>query len=143
MTGTRVRLTGTIRVDRSPGEAFPLFTARGERSWAPGWDPVFPAPAEDDSEPGVVFTTAGHGQDTTWVVTARRPGRLISYSRVIPHHNAGTVTVELTPMAGGSEVTVTYDLTSLGDEDGLGAFADGYPEYLGSWQADIATALER
>lgn len=55
MTGTQRRLTGRIQVPLPPGEAFRLFTPRGEQEWAPGWHPSFPAPAPDDTEPGTVF----------------------------------------------------------------------------------------
>ncbi|MEU8121168.1 hypothetical protein AB0C21_20865 [Spirillospora sp. NPDC049024] len=38
MSGVRHRLTGRITVPLPPAEAFPLFTARGERRWVPGWE---------------------------------------------------------------------------------------------------------
>src|SRR6266567_8723965 len=70
VTETR-RLTGRLHVGLPPAEAFRLFTARGEQDWAHGWQPHFPAPAPDDSEPGIVFETSAHGQHTVWVVTER------------------------------------------------------------------------
>jgi len=139
MTGTRRRLTGRIRIPLPPGEAFRLFTPRGEEDWVHEWRPHFPAPAPDDTEPGTVFETSAHGQRTTWVVTGRQPGRVISYARVTPGDRAGTVTVTLSAAGPHSEVEVTYDLTALtsGAEPGLAEFADGYPAYLRSWQDAI------
>ena len=87
------RLTGNIQVALPPSEAFRLFTPRGEQDWAPGWQPHFPAPAADDTEPGTVFETSAHGHHTIWLVTARQPGERISYARVTPGGLAGTVTV--------------------------------------------------
>ena len=49
MTSGRERLTGHITVPLPPGEAYPLFTPRGEQAWAHGWHPSFPAAAPDDT----------------------------------------------------------------------------------------------
>ena len=143
MTGTQRRLTGRIHVALPPGEAFRLFTPRGEQDWVPGWHPSFPAPAPDDTEPGTVFETSAHGQRTVWIVTARHPGRRISYARVTPGDQAGTVTVTISPAGRHSEVEVTYQLTALTSTAGLklGEFADGYPAYLQSWQDAISAWL--
>lgn len=139
MTGPQ-RLTGRIRVGLPPAEAFRLFTARGEQDWAPGWDPHFPSATPDDTEPGTVFETGGHGQRTIWVVTGRQSGRCISYARMTPGDRAGTVTVELSAASGASDVEVTYQLTALSAaaEPGLREFAAGYPAYLQSWQDGIS-----
>jgi hypothetical protein len=143
-TRTR-RLTGRIHVDLPPGEAFGLFTPRGEADWAHGWHPRFPAPAPDDTEPGTVFETDAHGRRTTWLVTGRLPGEQISYARVIPGEQAGTVTVTVAPASRGSEIGVTYHLTALTDAaaDNLRDFAAGYAAYLRSWQEDIAAVLRQ
>jgi hypothetical protein len=143
MTGTQRTLTARIQVPLPPGEAFRLFTPRGEQDWAEGWHPHFPAPAPDDTEPGTVFVTDAHGQHTIWVVTDRQPGRRISYARVTPGDRAGTVTVTLSPAGPHTEAEVTYQLTALtGAAAGkLGEFADGFPAYLQSWQDAITAVL--
>jgi Polyketide cyclase / dehydrase and lipid transport len=145
VTGAQRRLTGRIQVALPPGEAFRLFTPRGEQEWAHGWQPRFPAPADDDSEPGTVFETSAHGQDTVWLVTDRQPGERISYARVTPGDQAGTVTVAIFAAGGHSEVEVTYELTALTGAAGLKLreFADGYPAYLQSWQDAIAASVGR
>jgi Polyketide cyclase / dehydrase and lipid transport len=148
VTGTQQRLTGRIKVGLPPAEAFRLFTPRGEQAWAHGWHPRFPAPAPDDTEPGTVFETGAHGQHTIWLVTGRQPGRRMSYARVIPGEQAGTVTVTLTAAGGRgevSEVEVTYQLTALTPAAGreLREFAGRYPSYLQSWQDAITAWLHR
>jgi hypothetical protein len=142
MTETR-RLTGRLHVGLPPAEAFRLFTPRGEQDWAAGWQPHFPAPAPDDTEPGTVFETSAHGQHTIWTVTERERGCRIAYSRVTPGRQAGTVTVRLAAAGDGSEVEVTYQLTALSEAAGphLADFADGYDAYLRSWEEDIAALL--
>lgn len=146
MTAT-CRLTGRLTVPLPPDQAFRLFTPRGERGWVPGWDPYFPAAADDDTAPGTVFETHAHGKSeserTIWVVVDRVPGRRIAYARVAPHGAAGTVTVTLDDAGGHSEVTVTYALSALTEaaDDDLDAFRDGYTAYLASWQDAIAAVL--
>lgn len=146
MTGAREELTGRIQVDLPPGEAFRLFTPRGEQDWAHGWHPHFPVPVQDDAEPGTVFETHGRGRPTIWLVTSREPGKRISYARVTPGDQAGTVTVAVSPSEDGgekSDVEVTYQLTALTPAAAgeLGEFAARYPAYLQSWQEAITQSL--
>jgi hypothetical protein len=143
MSGTRRRLTGRIQVALPPREAFRLFTPRGERDWAHGWDPRFPSPAADDTEPGTVFETSAHGLPTIWLVTSREAGKRISYARVTPGDRAGSVSVTVSPAGQHSEVEVTYELTALTSlaEHKLTEFADGYAAYLRSWEDAIAALL--
>jgi hypothetical protein len=142
VTSTR-RLTGRIQVPLPPEEAFRLFTPRGEQDWVHGWRPHFPAPASDDTEPGTVFETSAHGQHTIWLVTDRQPGKRISYARVTPGDQAGTVAVVISAAGRHSEVEVTYQLTALNSlaDDKLSGFADRYPAYLQSWQDEITAWL--
>jgi hypothetical protein len=144
MTAGQLRLTGRIRIGLPPDDAFRLFTPRGEQEWAHGWHPHFPAPVPDDAEPGTVFETQSHGEHTIWVVTSRQPGQCISYARTTPGDRAGTVTVTITPAAGGSEAEIAYDLTALtaAAVPGLHEFGDGYPAYLRSWQDAIAYLVD-
>ncbi|MGW0519550.1 SRPBCC family protein [Crossiella sp. NPDC003009] len=138
MTATR-HLTGQFPLPLPPAAAFPLFTARGEERWVPGWQPRFPVSTVDDTEPGTVFETTVDGETTTWIVLDRQPDRRISYARVTPGSRAGTVTVEVEPNGTGSMVTVSYRLTPLSPEGerALAEFAAEYPEFLRSWETLI------
>lgn len=141
----RHRLSDRIHVALPTEEAFQLFTPRGEREWAHGWDPTFPAPTPDDSEPGTVFETDAHGHRGTWLVTDRVWGRRIAYAHVIPRERAGIITVTLDATERGSEVEVVYELTPLSEAGAhhLKQFADSYRDYLRSWQDAIAASLEK
>jgi hypothetical protein len=104
----------------------PLFTASGERAWAPGWDPV----GDDDC-----WRTTAHGHTTYWLTVDRTPTSA-RYARVTPGDTAGTVAVECAPDGQGTLVTVTYDLRPLepAGEARLASFRDGYAAMLGEWQ---------
>ncbi|MGO9955988.1 MAG: SRPBCC family protein [Solirubrobacteraceae bacterium] len=126
-----------------PADAIELFTPSGERRWADGWEPSFPALAADESELGTVFETASHGP-LTWVVVGRERGRSMKYAVVAPGIRAGTV--EVVCVDDGSRATiatVTYDMTALSEagELWLTEFAAGYSAYLYHWGHAIATAL--
>ncbi len=138
-----VRLTGTIEVGLPPEQAFDLFTPTGERAWSEGWDPRFPAPVADETAPGTVFTTDHGGRTTIWTVVRREAGTAITYSRTTPGDRAGLVSVALQPSAGGSTVTVGYDLTALAPESdhALREFAHHYPAFLAEWRHAITVLL--
>jgi hypothetical protein len=142
-TYARVRLEGSVPVALGPADAFALFTPSGERKWAAGWDPWFPAPVEDETEPGTVFQTSQH-HTTTWIVVACDPHRAITYSNVSDEGRAGMIHVRCDPDPDGTTVaTVTYDITPLNERGArwLSEFAAGYLQYLEHWQKAIRAAL--
>ena len=61
----RFRDTATIEIPLPASRALPLFTARGERAWVPGWKPRFPAGELDDEDEGTVWVTEAHGRTTS------------------------------------------------------------------------------
>jgi hypothetical protein len=141
----RIVCHGEIRVPVAHDDALRLFTPRGEREWAPGWEPIFPAADADDSAPGTVFTTEAHGgAQAIWVV-ADRTERSVRYARAIPGLWAGTVEVRCEPAGDESVAHVTYDLTVLDDaaRRRLREFADGYAEFMREWERELSTALSR
>jgi hypothetical protein len=139
----RIRLQGTVAVQVPPAEAIELFTPSGERRWAHGWDPSFPAPAADEAEPGTVFETGEHDQ-LIWVVVAHASGQSIKYAVVAPGIRAGTIEVACADDGSATTIaTVTYDMTAL-SADGelwLTEFAAGYDSYLDHWCRAITTAI--
>jgi hypothetical protein len=140
----RVRLTGTIRLPLPPKDAITLFTPTGERAWAPGWDPQFPSPTTDDTEPGTVFQTDHAGRRSTWTVTRRDPATTIAYVTTTPGDRAGLVTVACKPGEDNTTTaTVSYDLTTLAPAANadLDRFAAHYPHLLDRWQQAIAQAI--
>jgi hypothetical protein len=110
---TQVR---SFRLDAPLARDFSLFTAEGERSWAPGWDPVILSGA---AQRGSAFATRSHsGIETTWIVADYRPtdGR-VSYARLAQGSNIGLVDVTCTPgEGGGTVVTVRYTLTGISEQ---------------------------
>jgi hypothetical protein len=138
---------GHFSVPMRVAAAVPLFTPEGERRWAgSSWDPVYAIPdaARDDSAPGTVFTTESDGGAAIWIALDRHEDGM-RYARIAPDRIAGTITVSCAEAASSDEtqVTVTYDVTSLGPEGA--AFVEelktGYDGFLESWRQEILAHL--
>jgi hypothetical protein len=136
----RVRLTGSFVLAAPLDAVRPLFTAEGERRWAPGWDPVW-ADEGHEHEVGEVWTTAGPPA-TTWVTVDASATR-VRYARVADGDSAGLVTVTCADGGAETAVTVEYDLTALSDvgAERLERFAAGYDDMLAHWHHHTARAL--
>jgi hypothetical protein len=106
----------SFRLNAPPERVLPLFTAEGERKWAPGWEPVILSGAV---ERGSAFVTrAQSGIETTWIVADYRPaeGR-VSYARLAQGSNIGLVDVTCTAAdGGGTVVSVRYTLTGVSEQ---------------------------
>ncbi len=141
---TRVEHTGGFHLDMPPAKAIGLFTAPGERVWAPGWDPTILS--GDGTEAGTVFVTDSHGHGTTiWIVVDYDTEVLRArYARTTIGIKAGTVEVNLrSDGKGGSEVSVTYELTALseaGNEDLAHFDASTYSGMMKEWKQHLRHA---
>ncbi len=136
--------SGSFHLPVPCSHALPLFTAEGEKLWAPGWDPE---QISGNTERGSVFRTLRHdGRPVTWIVVAYDPpaGRA-SYARLVEGSNMGLVDVRCTDRGMGSDVEVTYTLTGLdaeGDEFVASFLApEHYADMLREWQRHLIAAL--
>jgi hypothetical protein len=136
----RVKLTGSFLLTGAVDAVLPLFTAEGERRWAPGWDPIWADDAHDH-EVGEVWTTAGP-PSTAWV-TVDAGQNQVRYARVASGDSAGLVIVTCAGTSGRTTVTVDYDLSALSDAgaDRLQQFARDFDDMLGHWEHHTSRAL--
>jgi hypothetical protein len=136
----RVERTGSFTLAAAIERVRPLFTAEGERAWAPGWDPVW-ADAEHLHEVGEVWTTSGPPA-TTWV-TVQADEACVRYARVAPGDSAGIVAVSFQAVPEGTRVTVAYDLSPLSEEGAirLTAFEAAYDDMIEHWRLHTSAAL--
>jgi hypothetical protein len=138
-----VHLEGSVSVGLPPADAFELFTPSGERRWAQGWDPSFPAAREEETSRGAVFQTE-HSGPVTWIVAACEPPRSITYANVSHDDRAGLICVSCEADHRGATVAkVTYEMTALSDRGDarLQQFAANYELYLAHWETAIRDAL--
>lgn len=113
----RRKAAGGFELPVSAADAIGLFTPEGERRWAPGWAPTYPA-GEPSEAPGTLFITTHGDTETTWVITGiDRDEHTAAYARITPGRHGGTVRVRCDDRkAGRSSVFVEYDLTALSPE---------------------------
>jgi polyketide cyclase/dehydrase/lipid transport protein len=138
---TQVR---SFRLEAPLARVFPLFTAEGERSWAPGWEPTILSGAV---ERGSAFATRAHsGIETTWIVADYRPAEgKVSYARLAQGSNIGLVDVTCTEERDGTVVTVRYTLTGVSEQGR--AFvrefleAEHYTRMIEEWRVATSAAL--
>jgi hypothetical protein len=139
---TQVR---TFHLNAPRERVFPLFTAEGERAWAPGWEPKI---LSGSKERGSAFiTTAHNGSTVTWIVTDYRPAAgQVSYARLVHDSNIGIVDVICTEAAGGgTDISVRYTLTAVSEagQSFVAQFlaAAHYTTMIDEWRVATSKAL--
>ena len=124
-------------------EAFPLFSAEGERQWVAGWDPRYVSPTAPHAREGLVFQTTKPVGTATWVQTRHEPATgVTSFVYVVPDHHTAMVDVRVTPDGEGqSRASVRYRMTSLSADadDFVGAFGEAFEDFMVDW----AEAIQR
>jgi hypothetical protein len=136
--------TGTFELPIPAAKAIGYFTPEGERDWAPGWNPTYPAGSPSETR-GTVFITSHGDQDTIWTIHhIDRDGFTSAYSRCNVGNWAGTVQVRCRDQGAEScVVTVEYDTTVLpgGDTSILHHFDEAHYEAMMSEWATRVTAV--
>ena len=137
--------SGGFELPVSAREAIDFFTPEGERTWVPGWNPMYPGSQPSESS-GTVFRTDHNGVETIWLIqTLDRERCVAAYARVTPGHHAGTVSVRCDPGEhGNSVVSVTYDMTLLpgGDPSELDAYDDeSFAAMMEHWASAVSRHL--
>jgi hypothetical protein len=136
--GVHIERTGSLVLPIPLAQAFPLFTAEGERSWVPGWEPQYLHPPHPSDAEGTVFRTDHGGEETFWLVLRHDPfeGAAV-YGRFTPGSRLGTVKVQCVERTTSETVVnVTYSLTALsasGDEVLAAMTPQAYDAMLEEW----------
>ena len=138
-----VQLEGDVEVPLTQREAFELFTPSGERRWAHGWNPSFPASVLDETTPGTVFQTERE-HVVNWIVAGCDRPHSITYAISSQDDRAGIIRVSCEARDDGTTTAhVVYDMTALSDvgDAALEAFATQYDQHMEHWQHAIAAAV--
>ena len=138
--------TETFRLNQPVEIVFPLFSAEGEKRWAPGWD-YQPLSGTDCTQEDFIFLTKSHDhasskEDTIWIVKCYDPEAfLVQYYRVEPGVKVGLVTVRCLEVEEGvTDVEVTYHYTALSDRGRTfleGFTAAHYQEFIAGWKTHL------
>lgn len=134
----RAAHTYTQRLVGEPAAVFPLLCPVREADWIEGWDPSLVVSGSGVAEPDCVFVTSGTPADAIWYITRHQPeaGR-IEMIKITPEVTACRLTIQLRPVPGGSEATITYCHTSLGPEGDafVASFTEAcYRQFMQDWE---------
>jgi hypothetical protein len=143
-----IERSGRFRISLPLAQAMAWVTPEGERRWVSGWEPRYLHPQGTPSlAPHTVFTTDHHDEHSIWIVLRfSAEDGVAEYVRLTPGSRVGVVTVTGTERDGGTDVEVTYRMTSLSadGERALAAMsADGYAAMLREWETLITEAQRR
>ena len=137
----RVTRTFTQQLVAGPSEVFPLLCPVREADWIEGWGPSVVYSQSGVAEPDCVFLTEASQSDAIWYITRHEPDNgFVEMIKIAPAVTACKLTIQLRPVDGGSEATITYAHTSLGPEgDTLVASftAEHYTQFMRDWEARI------
>ncbi|MFZ2492869.1 MAG: hypothetical protein WA208_15410 [Thermoanaerobaculia bacterium] len=138
-----VTLEGSFRVDRSPDDAFPLFSPRGEEAWVPGWKPELIHPAGAEWEEGLVFRTKSGEQESIWFVAKLdRAAHRVTYHRVDAGNAAVTVSVACDAVTHDeTKVSVRYTFVGISEEGNAYArerTSEEFAARMQQWESWIA-----
>ena len=140
----RQHSSGRFEVALPATEAIDLFTPEGERSWVPGWNPVYPTGVVDETAGTVFVTTVGDDLTIWTIIQIDRAAGAAAYGRVTPGQHAGIVRVWCFD-AGAARcvVKVEYDMTGVGNDPAvLGAYEEpAFSQLMLEWSDAITASL--
>lgn len=142
-----INRSSAFELDLSPTQTLPLFTAQGEKLWAPGWQPILLS--GEGYEQGNVWITKQANSTTYWHIS--RYDTLLHeavYTFVKPNLLMGTVSVMVTENTNnGSLVNVTYNLTALSEKGNnklrTQYSRENYPKMIAEWKMLIMDYLDK
>jgi hypothetical protein len=83
-----------ITLDLPVGDAFPLFTPKGEELWVPGWQPEYLSPETGETAEEMLFRTGSGDETMIWTCLKWEPDRWHArYLRVTPASRVAIVDV--------------------------------------------------
>ena len=137
----RVTRTFKQQLLAEPSKIFPLLCPVREADWIDGWDPLVVFSESGVAELDCVFLTEASPSNAIWYITRHEPGNgFVEMIKITPTVTACKLTIQLRPVEGGSEATITYAHTSLGPEGDtfVASFTEEhYREFMRDWEARI------
>ena len=138
----------TIRVNATPDETLPLFTAAGERLWIKEWNPTYIYPETGEPKEGMIWKTTDDASiDEIWVtVNYDVTQHTATYVKWSPKNNVTRIDIQCSSIDDTQTlVQVTYTITALSDKEliSLEEFTkEHYDSWLRSWERAVNHYLQ-
>ena len=144
-----VKHTASFEIRQPAKELFPLFSAEGEKMWAPGWNYENIMGGTDLHE-DYVFITRSHdhaASDAVWMVKRYEPeDYLVQYYKVEPGEKVGVIEVrcfELNESRTRVQVTYEYIGLSVAGNRFVSSFSSSrYNAFIAEWKTLLAKYFE-
>ena len=137
----RATRTYTQKLVAPPARVFPLLCPVREADWIQGWDPQAVFSDSGVAEPDCVFLTEAEPGHAIWYITRHEPRNgFIEMIKITPAVTACKLTIQLRPVAGGSDAVITYSHTSLGPAGDafVASFTEEhYQQFMHEWETRI------
>jgi hypothetical protein len=138
----------TIRVNATPDETLPLFTAAGERLWIKEWNPTYIYPETGETKRGMIWkTTNATNIDEIWVtVNYDVTHHTATHVKWSPEKNVTQIEIQCSSIDDTHTlVQVTYTITALSDE-GLHSLKhftkEHFDSYIKTWEEAVSHYLQ-
>jgi hypothetical protein len=140
-TPNRVTRTFTQQLVAEPSRVLPLLCPVREVDWIDDWDPLAVFSESGVAEPDCVFLTEASPNNAIWYITRHEASNgFVEMIKISPNVTACRLTIQLRPVEGGSEATITYAHTSLGPDGDtfITSFTEEYyKQFMRDWEARI------
>jgi len=137
----RITRTYTQRLMGNPAAVFPLLCPVRECDWIEGWNPIEVISSSGVAETDCIFVTAAQPADAIWFITRHEAENgFVEMVKVSPSVTVCKISIQLTPVATGSEARVTYTHTSLGPEGDafIERFSESYyQQFMREWETRL------
>ena len=140
-----VRHSKSFQLRQPVDVLFPLFSAEGERLWAPGWDYENVMDGSIELHEDYIFLTENHDHASgkaVWLIKRyAHEIHYIEFYKVEPDDKVATISVKCTELEDGyTEVTVSYVYTAISPkgEEFLKSFTwQAYSDFIDEWQKHL------
>lgn len=138
---TRKSFKHDFEIEKPIELVFPLFTAEGEKLWAPGWDyrQIF---GEKNVKEDDIFVTQTHDHsaaDAIWIVKKYdAQNYFVQYYKIEPTEKVGLITVQCENVSNEkTRISVAYSYTALSNsgEKFVSRFTETeYASFINEWK---------
>ncbi|MCH8942132.1 MAG: hypothetical protein IIA48_06815 [Bacteroidetes bacterium] len=137
----RVGHTYIQKIKAIPSIVFPLLCPNREVDWVNGWLPDEIISNSGLAELDCIFTTTNDEGKAFWIITKYEPEEFrMEIVKIVPESFVTNIRIKLNENENGSDLIVTYQITSLGkkgDKKVKGFTEKHYKDFMEAWEREL------